>query len=75
MAHYQADTGVKVNLTDENQLALHCSGTVAFTTLTGANLYQAGCTYVDTDIAAGTAKTYLNKGSAAAPAFTLVTQA
>lgn len=69
------DTGIKIGLVDENGLALHCTGTVAFTTLDDANVYQAGCIYVDTDIAAGTAKTYLNKGSSAAPAFTLVTQA
>ena len=41
-AYFQADTGVIVNLKDQNGLALHCSGTVAFTTLTTAALYQAG---------------------------------
>lgn len=74
-AYFQADTGVTVNLKDQNGLALHCSGTVANTTLTAASTYQAGCIYVDTDIAAGTAKMYVNKGDAAAPNFTLVTQA
>jgi len=74
-AYFQADTGVIVNLKDQNGLALHCSGTVAFTTLTTAALYQAGCIYIDTDIAAGTSKVYANSGTAAAPAFTLVTQA
>jgi len=75
-AYFQtSDTGVIVNLRSQGGAALHCSGTVAYTTLDAANEYEAGCIYIDTDIAAATSKMYVNKGTLAAPAFTLVTQA
>ena len=37
--------------------------------------YAAGCMFIDRNVAAGTAKNYLNQGSAATAEFSLVTQA
>jgi len=41
----------------------------------GGALYAKGCLFIDTNVATGTTGLYCNKGTAAACAFTAVTQA
>ena len=69
------DAGVNIALRDGNGLALLCYGTVATSVLDEANAYQKGCLYFDTDVATGTGGVYANKGTSAAPVWSLVTQA
>ena len=41
----------------------------------GGAVYAKGCLFIDTNVATGTGGLYCNKGTAAACAFTLITQA
>jgi len=66
-------TGVTCLLRDSSNNALWCTGTTVPSD--GGALYAKGCLFIDTDVATGTTGLYCNKGTAAACAFTAVTQA
>jgi len=66
-------TGVTALLKDADGNALLCTGTTVPSD--GGALYAKGCLFIDTDVATGTSGLNCNKGTAAACAFTLVTQA
>jgi len=66
-------TGVTAILKDGNNDALLATGTTVPSN--GESLYAKGCLFIDTDVATGTTGLYCNKGTAAACAFTAVTQA
>lgn len=70
-----SDTGVKVHLEDQNNYALHCSGTVAASTLDTASEYQKGCLYTKTDVVTGSKALYENVGTLAVPSWNLVGEA
>ena len=64
---------ITVYLADKNGNILICDGTTVPTD--GSAGYAKGATFLKTDVATGTGGTYLNKGTSAASAFTLATQA
>lgn len=64
---------ITVYATDKNGNILLCDGTTIPTD--GSAGYAKGGTFLKTDVATGTGGTYLNKGTTAASAFTLATQA
>jgi hypothetical protein len=73
MAYFQTtDTGVIVNLRDQNGYALHCQGTVAASTLDTASEYQKGCIYLKTDVVTGSKAAYENVGTVAVPSWNLL---
>jgi len=64
---------INVLIRDGNDDILFATGTgVPADTSVG---YAKACLFIDTDVAAGTGSLYLNKGTNASAAFTLVTQA
>ncbi len=62
-----------VLIKDGSGNALLATGTTVPTDGTAG--YAKSCLFIDTDVATGTGSLYLNKGTTAACAFTLVTQA
>lgn len=64
---------ITVLLNDPAGNVLWAQGTAVPTD--GSAGYAKGCMFVDTDVAGGTGGSYLNKGTTASSAFTLVTQA
>lgn len=65
--------GVTCLIADASGLALLATGTTV--PADGGALYAKGCLFIDTNVATGTTGLYCNKGTAAACAFTAVTQA
>lgn len=73
MAYFQtSDTGVTVNLKAANGRSLHCSGTVAASTLDTTLEYEKGCMYIKTDVVTGTKAMYENVGTATTPSWNLL---
>lgn len=68
-----AADGVTILLKDGQGKALLATGETVPTN--GGALYAKGCLFIDTNVATGTTGLYCNKGTAAACAFTAVTQA
>lgn len=68
-----AGATVTVLLRNPAGYILIAEGTTVPTTTTAG--YAKGAMFIDTDVAAGTGATYLNKGSITSCEFTLVTQA
>ena len=66
-------TGVTALLKDGSGKVLLATGTSV--PANGTTKYAKGCLFIDTDVATGTTGLYCNKGTAAACAFTAVTQA
>lgn len=65
--------GVTCLIADAAGKALLATGTTV--PADGGAVYAKGCLFIDTNVATGTGGLYCNKGTAAACAFTLVTQA